>query len=104
MDLDAVRRSLEDRLRALTGRVTRIESHLRDPGSKDSQERAAELENDEVLEQLSESERGEIAQIRAALDRIQAGTYSACATCGEDIDPRRLEAVPYTRFCIGCAP
>lgn len=103
MDLDEVKRALEERLSVLSDRVSRIESHLRDPGSKDSQERAIELENEEVYERLDEAERGEIEAIRAALGRIDAGSYGTCSTCGSDIAPQRLEALPYTGVCVSCA-
>jgi RNA polymerase-binding protein DksA len=103
VDLDEVKRALEERLSVLSDRVSRIESHLRDPGSKDSQERAIELENEEVYERLDEAERGEIEAIRAALGRIDAGSYGTCSTCGSDIAPQRLEALPYTGVCVSCA-
>ena len=41
-----------------------------------------------------------LAQIEAALDRIAAGTYGSCAICGERIAEGRLEARPWTPFCI----
>ena len=45
----------------------------------------------------------EIAQIRAALDRMREGTYGTCQKCGEDISAERLDAVPATPFCRNCA-
>jgi len=103
MDLDAVSRSLEGRLSQLTERVSKIEADLRKPGSDDWQERATEKQNEEVLEHLSATERGEIEDIRAALARIREGNYTRCARCGGEIQPKRLQALPYTTTCIGCA-
>ena len=103
MNLDDVKRSLEQRLDTLTGRLSLIDSELRTPGSSDSQDRAIESENREVLEKLSESERQEIQAIRAALGRIREGTYTECSSCGQEIPPQRLEAVPYTSLCVSCA-
>jgi DnaK suppressor protein len=103
MDLDEVKRSLEKRLADLGARVSKIESDLRDPGSKDSEERAAEVENDEVLERLNESERREIEELRAALVRIREGTYSTCSSCGNEIAAKRLQALPCTNVCVSCA-
>ena len=40
--------------------------------------------------------------VARALLRIQDGAFGACAHCGNDIDMRRLEAVPWTPFCIRC--
>ena len=48
---------------------------------------------------LDQSSSG-LAQIEAALNRIAAGTYGSCAVCGEQIAEGRLEARPWTPFCI----
>jgi RNA polymerase-binding protein DksA len=103
MDLEEAKRSLEDRLSELGVRVSKIESDLRSPGSRDWTDRASEKENEEVLEKLNASERVEIEEIREALVRIREGTYGDCSQCGEPIAPKRLEILPYTNSCIGCA-
>lgn len=41
-------------------------------------------------------------QVDAALRRILEGEYGECASCGEDIDPRRLEAHPEAPLCVAC--
>lgn len=99
----AVRTQLQARLDALLKRVGDITDDLRRPGDRDWQERAAELENDEVLENLDESSRAEVAQVRAALRRLDAGTYGRCAKCGEPIGAARLAAIPSTTTCVACA-
>lgn len=76
---------------------------LRDPGVKDSEEQATLREDDEVLVKLDESGLREIAQIEAALDRIDTGRYGVCEECDEPIAVARLEALPYTTRCIDCA-
>jgi DnaK suppressor protein len=40
--------------------------------------------------------------VRAALRRINEGTFGVCAHCEEDISPKRLAAVPWAPFCIRC--
>lgn len=45
---------------------------------------------------------GEIDAVRAALDRITAGTYGLCIKCGEEIDIGRLRAQPSSARCIDC--
>lgn len=44
-----------------------------------------------------------LAQVEEALGRIGAGTYGRCIQCGKAIPVARLEALPYTRLCVGCA-
>ncbi len=48
---------------------------------------------------LKQSSAG-LDQIDAALARLAAGTYGACAVCGQPIAEGRLEARPWTPFCI----
>ena len=102
-DHQAVREKLEARREKLLARTGKIERDLRALSNPDSQERATERQNDEVLEGLDEAELAELEQIRRALARIEAGTYSQCRRCGEEIPAARLEAVPETSYCVGCA-
>ena len=62
------------------------------------QEEAAEV----TLSALEEHERREMAEIQAALARIDAGTYGICEVCGEEMSPARLEAFPMARRCVRC--
>ena len=43
-----------------------------------------------------------LRNVRAALDRIEEGSFGVCLHCEEDISPKRLAAVPSTAFCIAC--
>jgi len=42
-------------------------------------------------------------ELEDALERLEAGTYGICESCGRPIDIERLEALPQTRLCIDCA-
>ena len=77
--LDAIRKRLEDRLRELTDETQEIGSELRKPLDADADERAIELEDDEVLEELGNTALEESEEIRKALRRIDSGTYGICA-------------------------
>lgn len=41
-----------------------------------------------------------LAQVQAALDRLDNGTYGKCVICGKEINPKRLEALPWATLCI----
>src|SRR6201988_1535667 len=43
-----------------------------------------------------------LRNVRAALHRIDDGTFGVCLHCEEDISIKRLAAVPWTAFCIQC--
>ena len=103
LDLDRIRAQLMARLAELATGAKEIDAELREPDSADAEDRAIEQEGDEVLERLGESALREIAAIRAALKRIEAGTHGSCTVCGEPVGEKRLEAVPYAARCITCA-
>ena len=57
--------------------------------------------SDEIIA-LDERSRQQMQEIQAALARIEEGTYGECTRCGEPINPKRLEIMPTTHFCIRC--
>ncbi len=83
--------------------LAEIDSELRKRLSADSEERATDLENQDALEGIKNSEIQEIRQIQGALKRIAEGTYGVCVQCGAEIDPKRLKAPPVAAKCISCA-
>jgi DnaK suppressor protein len=56
----------------------------------------------ESLFQRTNERRRFLRMIEAALARIQQGAFGVCVQCGDDIDLRRLEAVPWTQYCLRC--
>jgi DnaK suppressor protein len=98
-----IKKRLEARLVTLGARIEGIKDELRAAPNPDFEEQATEAEGDEVLEGLEESVLTEITQIRAALKRMQEGTYGECVQCGEPIAKKRLEAIPHATLCITCA-
>lgn len=102
-DYAGIEKQLVARLDGLRRRTEKIEGVLRRTPNRDSEERAQESENDEVLERLDRGGLDEINAIEAALSRIRAGEYGSCVSCGETIAAARLEALPFARKCIDCA-
>ena len=98
-----IAKALKARLSELMNRVVEIDSELRKPLPADLEEQATDLENRGALEAIENSDIHEIRQIQEALKRISEGTYGICARCGEDIDPKRLKALPTATRCISCA-
>lgn len=52
---------------------------------------------------LMESEEETLEQIESALERIEDGVYGVCDECGAKIPKARLNALPYTPYCVKCA-
>ncbi|MGV6857763.1 MAG: TraR/DksA family transcriptional regulator [bacterium] len=87
----------------LEKRIAGINKDLSKPKSADSEEQVVERENDDVLLALKTEGEAELAQVAAALQRIENGSYGVCAGCGGAIEEARLEAMPFTSLCIACA-
>ena len=68
--------------------------HMADQGSA-----TFERELDMTFE---ENERDLLGEVRAALSRMDAGTYGTCDRCSSEIPAARLEAVPTASLCITC--
>jgi RNA polymerase-binding transcription factor DksA len=106
MDHSTTRRRLVTSMAELLRRSDKIEGSLRrerTPLEGDWAENAIIRENDEVVEALDADTRARLQQLRAAVARIDAGTYGLCAACDEPIDPARLAALPEITTCIDCA-
>ncbi|WP_041453827.1 TraR/DksA family transcriptional regulator [Anaeromyxobacter dehalogenans] len=52
---------------------------------------------------VAEGVRRELAEIDAALERIQQGRYGTCLACGGPMGLQRLRAIPEARYCIACS-
>lgn len=57
----------------------------------------------ELSATLLETETRLLGEVRAALERIEHGTFGVCAGCGRNVPGERLTIVPYTRFCVRCS-
>ena len=103
--LEAFKKRLEDRQRELRHNMTRTAHDGREAdleSAQDIADRAANSYNKEFLFHQSNNERQLLQMVEAALDRMREGTFGECISCGEEINAKRLEAVPWTRHCIGC--
>lgn len=100
---EALKRELEERLATMQARLASIKRDVTQEHSGDSAEQAQERENDEVVDAIGNETALSIRAITAALERISAGTYGVCESCGEDIGEARLQVVPEATRCVNCA-
>jgi DnaK suppressor protein len=96
---------LTDKRRALTGVVTSTEDYEREAGldvSQDPADIASNAYTKDLLFSQSTNERGILRLVEEALRRLEGGDYGYCTNCEEEIQEKRLEAVPWARHCIKC--
>jgi RNA polymerase-binding transcription factor DksA len=113
-DQDRFRSRLMALRRRLGGDVTQLAAEaLRNTGGEASGNLSntpfhlADLASDNFEEEMTlgllENQEQTLEEVRAALLRLDSGTFGRCTECGSEITPERLEALPYTPHCIGCA-
>jgi DnaK suppressor protein len=103
--LDSFKKRLEERQQALRKAVSRTEEDGRvadQDTAQDIADRAASSYTKEFLFSQSNNERQLLQMVETALQRIREGSFGECVSCGNEINSRRLEAVPWTRYCIEC--
>ena len=103
--LDSFRKRLETRQQELRRMVSRTQQDGRsadEDTAQDIADRAASSYTKEFLFHQSNNDRQLLQMVDAALSRIREGTFGECISCGKEINPKRLEAVPWTRHCIEC--
>ncbi|HEX7128179.1 MAG TPA: TraR/DksA family transcriptional regulator [Thermodesulfobacteriota bacterium] len=104
--VDGARARLLERRRALLATVAGVETELKGLENEievEFVEQGQEETMARLLSRLDLRARHELEEIEAALRRLAAGEYGRCELCGEAIAPARLEALPTTRLCLGCA-
>jgi DnaK suppressor protein len=70
--------------------------------AEDLVDQATDSQAREVVYALSSAEGNMIRLIDGALERLDEGEYGVCISCGEPIQKRRLQAVPWATLCVPC--
>ena len=110
--MNELRDALKGRRVELQAEIDQMDAELRSIGADQEDEKGGlgnHLAEDgsnvmeaERLTTISSDLRDILAQVNAALERMDDGTYGTCQRCGKPINPERLEAFPYVAFCIDC--
>ena len=103
MDTQHYKNLLQARERELIDEANRFDAEARDSRSSEVEDPIDTLISDEGKAanfQLEDVAARNLQQVRAALQRIEDGTYGFCVDCGRPIEIARLDAVPWTPYCI----
>lgn len=105
LDLDALRTRLlehKEEILDLYEHDLKAGQAAQDEASEDIVDRANNSYNRELMFSLSDNERERLLMVEKALARMETGGYGTCIHCSKPIGTKRLEAVPWTRYCIDC--
>jgi DnaK suppressor protein len=102
---ESYRERLLAKERELLSGITRIELDGRKAdiiGAQDMADQADSCYTKESLFQQSSNARDLLILVQAALRRDDEGDFGLCVECGEPVQKKRLEAVPWARHCMAC--
>lgn len=102
---DAYRKQLLDKQEELMRLVSKSDQDGREAdeeGTQDLADKAANAYTKEFLFHQSNDNRQTLSMVNEALDRIRVGSYGICQVCEQEVQTKRLDAVPWARHCIEC--
>ncbi len=103
--LEAYKKRLVAKQEELVRLVSRSDHDGREAdeeGTQDIADKAANSYTKEFLFHQSDENRRMLQLVNEAIERIKNGGYGLCVACQEEVQPKRLEAVPWARHCIEC--
>ena len=109
LDLNMLRSRLESEKNRLNEQLEQLAANVRSADATREgspfgkrEEEASETQALEHRLTLDKRIKDQQAAVDHALQKFEDGTYGLCESCGQPIDPARLEALPYARRCITC--
>lgn len=102
--LEHFKNKLVQKKLSLTNMVMRTEGYGREkePAIQDVADMAVESYTKEFMFGKSSGDRATLQKINEALERLEDDSFGTCVHCGEPIQPKRLEAVPWAQYCLRC--
>ena len=103
VDLDKAKQRLLDLKQEYQTRVDKIQHDMQNPDTdmtQDWDDQAVINEQNDVRKNLLVEAQQNLELVNNALLRIENGTYGICTVSGEEIEPERLEAVPFATTCM----
>lgn len=102
---DRYRKALREKASELRGRMSAertaaIVARLEDPS--DSGDLSQQSHEEWIFLNRNNLENALLREVEGALRRIDEQTYGVCQECREPISPKRLQALPWAKFCVRC--
>jgi DnaK suppressor protein len=84
------------------GRTAVYGKDQEDDSIKDLGDQANTAYTREFFFELGNGDRRLLREVVSALQKLEDGSFGACERCGETISEKRLDALPFARYCIDC--
>jgi DnaK suppressor protein len=98
VELEGIEQRLREKERELSLDIARLEVEARAAGDAGVHAASSQSASESLLEGSLASQT--LTQVQDALHRIEAATYGKCIDCGRQIEPARLQAIPWSSYCL----
>lgn len=108
LDIQKQKQQLLEKQAELQGQIGGLDQAYPQPvdpieasdGPQDFEDTAVDFLETQQEQSIMVNENSLLTEVRAALKRIEDGTYGKCVVCGQDIPEKRLEAIPWAARCV----
>jgi DnaK suppressor protein len=102
LNLKQIKQRLLEERESLIGKLKGNDLSIDDSETPDPVDLAVRNYSKNVMLAVSENESKQLVLIDEALRRIEDEEYGECQNCEEQINPKRLAAIPWARYCLNC--
>jgi DnaK suppressor protein len=102
LNLDEIKDRLIAERENLLNKLKENDLSIDDSETPDPVDLAVRNYSKNVMLAVSENDSRQIILINEALERIEDEEYGSCQNCEKEINPKRLDAIPWARYCLNC--
>lgn len=102
LNLDEIKDRLIAERENLLNKLKENDLSIDDAETPDPVDLAVRNYSKNVMLAVSENDSRQIVLINEALERLEDEEYGSCQNCEKEINPKRLDAIPWARYCLNC--
>ena len=102
LNLDEIKGRLIAERETLLNKLKESDLSVDDAETPDPVDLAVRNYSKNVMLAVSENESRQLILINEALERLEDEEYGLCQNCEKEINPKRLDAIPWARYCLNC--
>ncbi len=102
LNLEEIKEKLITERDVIIGKLSSKDLSIDDSEMPDPVDLAVKNYSKNVMLSVSENESKQLVLINEALERLEDDEYGLCQNCEEEVNPKRLNAIPWARYCLNC--
>lgn len=102
VNLEEIKEKLIAEREILINKLRGTDLSIDDSETPDPVDLAVKNYSKNVMMAVSENDNRQLVLINEALERLDDDEYGLCQNCEQEINPLRLNAVPWARYCLKC--